>query len=203
VALGLLEDNWHNRRKIRQRFLSWNTPTKPRADAIIRVYATLKPEALLYRRSKGLQDYDERMAILIQVVQGEQYGQYYLPQSAGVAFSRNLYRWAPQIRREDGFARLVWGLGTRAVERVGNDYPHPVALSHPMLRPTTDQADPALFAAVHRPDRPERKYLQDSAGLRGAQIALSSLRYLAQVDATAISSRCAARCWTAAWKTWC
>lgn len=104
--------------------------------AIARTYAsTFKPEALLYRRSKGLQDYDERMAILIQVVQGNQYDRYYFPQVAGVAFSRNLYRWAPQIRREDGFARLVWGLGTRAVERVGNDYPHPVALSHPTLQP--------------------------------------------------------------------
>jgi hypothetical protein len=97
--------------------------------------STFKPEALLYRRSKGLQDYDERMAILIQVVQGEPYGRYYLPHGAGVAFSHNLYRWNPQIRREDGFARLVWGLGTRAVERVGNDYPRPVALSHPSLQP--------------------------------------------------------------------
>jgi hypothetical protein len=97
--------------------------------------STLKPEALLYRRSKGLQDYDERMAILLQVVQGEPYGQYYLPHGSGVAFSHNLYRWNPQIRREDGFARLVWGLGTRAVERVGNDYPRPVALSHPTLQP--------------------------------------------------------------------
>lgn len=104
--------------------------------AIARTYAsTFKPEALLYRRSKGLQDYDERMAILIQAVQGNPYGRYFLPQGAGVAFSRNLYRWAPQIRREDGFARLVWGLGTRAVERVGNDYPRPVALSHPTLQP--------------------------------------------------------------------
>jgi hypothetical protein len=104
--------------------------------AISATYAsTLKPEALLYRRSKGLQDYDERMAILIQVVQGETYGRYYLPQVAGVAFSHNLYRWNPEIRREDGFARLVWGLGTRAVERVGNDYPHLVALSHPTLQP--------------------------------------------------------------------
>ena len=55
-----------------------------------------------------------------------------------MAFSRNLYRWAPQIRREDGFARLVWGLGTRAVDRVGNDYPRLVAFSHPLLRPSTD-----------------------------------------------------------------
>jgi hypothetical protein len=109
---------------------------KALTQAITRTYAsTLKPEALLYRRSKGLQDYDERMAILIQTVQGEKYGRYYLPQGAGVAFSHNLYRWSPQIRREDGFARLVWGLGTRAVERVGNDYPRPVALSHPTLQP--------------------------------------------------------------------
>jgi hypothetical protein len=104
--------------------------------AIIRIYASmLNPDALLYRRAKGLQDYDERMAILIQVVQGEQYGRYYMPHAAGVAFSRNLYRWSPQIRREDGFLRLVWGLGTRAVDRVGNDYPRLVALSHPLLHP--------------------------------------------------------------------
>jgi hypothetical protein len=104
--------------------------------AIARTYAsTLKPDALLYRRSKGLQDYDERMAILIQIVQGEQFGRYYLPHAAGVAFSRNLYRWSPDIRKEDGFARLVWGLGTRAVERVGDDYPRLIALSHPTLQP--------------------------------------------------------------------
>ncbi len=106
--------------------------------AIARVYAsTLNPNALLYRRSKGFQDYDERMAILIQVVEGDFYKNYYFPMAAGVAFSRNLYRWAPQIKREDGFVRLVWGLGTRAVDRVGNDYPRLVALSHPLLRPNS------------------------------------------------------------------
>ncbi|HUV15419.1 MAG TPA: PEP/pyruvate-binding domain-containing protein [Pelolinea sp.] len=109
-------------------------------NAIARVYAsTINPDALLYRRNKGLQDYDERMAILIMVVEGEQFKKYYLPDLSGVAFSRNLYRWAPQIKREDGFVRLVWGLGTRAVDRVGNDYPRLIALSHPLLRPTPDQ----------------------------------------------------------------
>ncbi len=104
--------------------------------AIQRIYSsTFNADALLYRRSRGLQDYDERMAILIQVVQGERSGRYFLPEGAGVAFSRNLYRWSPQIRREDGFVRLVWGLGTRAVDRVDNDYPRLVALSHPMLHP--------------------------------------------------------------------
>lgn len=103
--------------------------------AIAAVYASgLNPDALLYRRAHGLQDYDERLAVLIQVVQGERYGQYYFPQLSGVAFSRNLFRWSPKIRREDGFLRLVVGMGTRAVEHVGNDYPRLVALSHPELR---------------------------------------------------------------------
>lgn len=107
--------------------------------AIANVYAsTLNPDALLYRQARGLTDYDERMAVLIQVVRGERYGHYLLPHAAGVAFSHNLYRWAPQIRREEGFIRLVWGLGTRAVDRVGNDFPRLIALSHPTLRPSTD-----------------------------------------------------------------
>lgn len=107
--------------------------------AIARIYASiLNPNALLYRRSKGLLDYDERMAVLIQFVEGVRFGDYLMPHAAGVAFSRDLYRWAPQIRAEDGFVRLVWGLGTRAVDRVGNDYPRLVALSHPLLRPSND-----------------------------------------------------------------
>ena len=107
--------------------------------AIAQVYASgLNPDSLLYRHHKGLADYDERIAILIQFVVGEQAGRYYMPQGAGVAFSHNLYRWSPQIRKEDGFLRLVWGLGTRAVEQVGDDYPRLVALSHPSLHPTAE-----------------------------------------------------------------
>lgn len=110
--------------------------------AIQRIYASIfNPDALLYRRAKGLQDYDERMAILIQIVEGEPFGKYFLPHASGVAFSRNIYRWSPQIRREDGFIRLVWGLGTRAVDRVGNDYPRLVALSHPLLHPSASPKD--------------------------------------------------------------
>ncbi|MCD4753888.1 MAG: PEP/pyruvate-binding domain-containing protein [Anaerolineaceae bacterium] len=107
--------------------------------AMGKIYAsTMNPAALLYRRSKDLIDYDERMALLIQEVEGETFGKYYMPHGAGVAFSRNMYRWHPDIRREDGFIRLVWGLGTRAVDRVGNDYPRLIALSHPLLRPSTN-----------------------------------------------------------------
>jgi hypothetical protein len=105
-------------------------------EAIARVYAScVNPNALLYRHAKGLVDYDERIAVLLQFVEGEQFGRYFLPQMAGVAFSRNLYRWSPQIRKEDGFLRMVWGLGTRAVDAFGNEHPCLVALSHPLLHP--------------------------------------------------------------------
>lgn len=107
-------------------------------DAIKKVYAsTLNPETLLYRRHKGLLDYDERMAVLIQEVVGSGYEHYFFPPLAGVAFSHNPFRWNQKIKPKAGFLRLVWGLGTRAVDRVDRDYPRMIALSHPMLRPET------------------------------------------------------------------
>lgn len=107
-------------------------------DAIRRIYAsTLNPDAILYRQRNQLIDYDERMAILLQTVRGVRNGRYFLPSVAGVGFSQNSIRWNPEIRREDGFLRMVWGLGTRAVDRIGNDYTRIVALSHPQLRPET------------------------------------------------------------------
>ncbi len=109
--------------------------------SIIRVYASiLRPDAIFYRRHKKLLDYDERMAILIQPVQGDKYKQYFLPTLAGVGFSHNPFRWSPQIDAEMGLLRLVWGMGTRAVDRVANDYPRMIALSHPQLRPEKDES---------------------------------------------------------------
>jgi hypothetical protein len=104
--------------------------------AIRRTYASVySPDALMYRRRMGLLDYDERMAILLQEVQGQRHRQYYFPAIAGVAYSTSPIVWNPRLRREEGFIRLVMGLGTRAVERNGSDYPRMVNLSHPQLRP--------------------------------------------------------------------
>lgn len=104
--------------------------------AICRVYASvLSPDALLYRQQMDLVDYDERMGVLVQKVQGQRYRGFFFPYLAGVGFSYNPFRWNHKIRREDGLLRVVWGLGTRAVDRVGNDYPRMVPLSHPQLRP--------------------------------------------------------------------
>ncbi len=104
--------------------------------AVIKVYASVvRPEALIYRDHMGLTDYDERMGVLIQKVEGRRTGRYFFPALAGVGFSHNPYRWSKRIRSEEGLLRMVAGLGTRAVDRVGNDYPRMVALSHPALRP--------------------------------------------------------------------
>jgi hypothetical protein len=104
--------------------------------AIRRIYASVfGPDALMYRRRMGLLDYDERMAILLQEVQGQRHRQYYFPALAGVAYSYSPIVWNPRLKREEGFMRLVMGLGTRAVDRTANDYPRLVNLSHPQLRP--------------------------------------------------------------------
>jgi hypothetical protein len=104
--------------------------------AIRRTYASVfGPDAMMYRRRMGLIDYDERMAILLQEVQGQHHHQYFFPTLAGVAYSFSPIIWNPRLKREEGFMRLVMGLGTRAVERMSNDYPRLVNLSHPQLRP--------------------------------------------------------------------
>ncbi|KYK32350.1 MAG: hypothetical protein AYK22_07460 [Thermoplasmatales archaeon SG8-52-3] len=104
-------------------------------DAIAEVYAsTFSPDPIEYRRERGLLDFSEEMGVLIQEVVGIKVGHYYLPVFGGVAFSRNEFQWSPRIRREDGMIRLVPGLGTRAVDRVGNDYPILVSPKKPNLQ---------------------------------------------------------------------
>lgn len=103
--------------------------------AVKRVYASaLSPDALTYRRRHGLVEPDEQMAILVQRVSGSRYKRYFFPSLAGVAFSRNIYPWSDRIDPARGMIRLVFGLGTRAVDRV-EDYPRIVAIGAPDLRP--------------------------------------------------------------------
>ena len=118
--------------------------------AIRRTYASIfGPDALMYRRRMGLIDYDERMAILLQEVQGEEYRHYYFPTAAGVAYSFSPIIWNPRLKREEGFTRMVVGLGTRAVDRLGNDYPRMVNLSHPQLRPEVTRKTIRYYSQHH------------------------------------------------------
>lgn len=104
-------------------------------DAIAEVYAsTFGPDPIEYRAERGLLDAYEEMGILIQEVVGTRVGHWFLPAFSGVAFSRNEFRWSARIRREDGLVRIVPGLGTRAVDRLKDDYPVLLAPGQPGLR---------------------------------------------------------------------
>jgi hypothetical protein len=104
-------------------------------DAIAEVYASIfGPDPIEYRAERGMLDSHEEMAILIQEVVGRRIGKYWFPAFAGIVFGRNDRRWSPRLRREDGLLRVVPGLGTRAVDRLSDDYPVLVAPGQPGLR---------------------------------------------------------------------
>ena len=117
-----------------------NTGSRPArmkqlVDGILEVYASIfSPDSIEYRKERGLLDSDEQMGIMIQEVVGCKVGTYFFPLFAGVAFSNNELRWASRIRREDGLVRMVMGLGTRAVDRIGEDYPVLLSPGQPNLR---------------------------------------------------------------------
>ncbi len=116
-------------------------------DAIRRVYASaMSEEALRYREHRGLLDRDEQMAILVQRVSGGVHGRLFFPQVAGVALSYNPWVWNRDIEPHAGMVRLVFGLGTRAVERSDDDYTRLVALNAPLRRPETTSDELAEYA---------------------------------------------------------
>jgi len=116
-------------------------------DAIAEVYAsTFSPDPIQYRSERGLLEHHEEMAVMIQEVVGTTVGRYFLPAFSGVAFSHNELRWSPRIRREDGLLRLVPGLGTRAVDRLADDYPMLVAPGQPGLRVNVSAEDIRRYA---------------------------------------------------------
>lgn len=109
-------------------------------DAIAEVYAsTFSPDPIEYRAERGLLDFHEEMGVMIQEVVGNRIGKYFFPTYAGVAFSNNEFRWSSRIKREDGLVRIVPGLGTRAVDRIGDDYPILFAPGQPNLRVNISQ----------------------------------------------------------------
>jgi hypothetical protein len=95
----------------------------------------MSEEALRYRERRGLLDHEEQMAILVQRVSGAVRGRLFYPDVAGVGLSYNPYVWSEGIDPDAGVVRLVFGLGTRAVERSDDDYTRVIALNAPTLRP--------------------------------------------------------------------
>ncbi|MFQ5909492.1 MAG: PEP/pyruvate-binding domain-containing protein [Thermoplasmata archaeon] len=95
--------------------------------------STFGDDAKEYRKKHKMAWQDEKMGVLIQSMVGSHYpdGLYY-PLFAGVGFSRNYYPWTNRIKSADGVARLVLGLGTRAV---GRYFARVFSPAFPSLRP--------------------------------------------------------------------
>jgi KaiC/GvpD/RAD55 family RecA-like ATPase len=105
-------------------------------EAIRRIFAsTMNKDALAYRLQRGLEKLDEQMALLVQRVSGSYRKEFFFPDLAGVGISYNTFVWKKEMDPKAGMLRLVLGLGTRAVNRVENDYPRIVSLDAPLLRP--------------------------------------------------------------------
>ncbi len=139
---SLLEDNFGNAfaGKYESVFCANRGPRTQRLDnllaAIRTVYASAMSEkALRYRTQRGMLEKDEQMALLVMRVSGSLHGHNFYPPVAGVGFSFNPFVWNKNIDPEAGVLRLVFGLGTRAVDRSDDDYTRIVALNAPNQRP--------------------------------------------------------------------
>ncbi|MFP3154805.1 PEP/pyruvate-binding domain-containing protein [Lachnospiraceae bacterium ZAX-1] len=120
--------------------------------AVRTVYAsTMTADALAYRMDRGLTGKDEQMAILVQRVSGDHYGEFFFPHIAGVGNSVNLYLWDRDMDPEAGMLRLVFGLGTRAVDRLAGDYARIVSLDRPDKGPPVNYGDEKKFSQ-HKAD---------------------------------------------------
>ena len=116
-------------------------------EAVRKIFAsTMKEDALTYRLQRGMAHEDEQMALLVQRVSGAHRSTYFFPDLAGVGLSYNTFVWQKGMDPKAGMLRIVFGLGTRAVNRVENDYPRIVALDAPLMKPYTRQEDMKRFS---------------------------------------------------------
>ncbi|MBN1612953.1 MAG: phosphoenolpyruvate synthase [Deltaproteobacteria bacterium] len=116
-------------------------------ECVRRIFAsTMNEDALTYRLQRGLDQHDEQMALLVQRVSGAYRKHYFFPEAAGVGLSFNPFVWKQGMDPHAGMLRIVFGLGTRAVNRVENDYPRIVALDAPLVKPHGGIADSRRFS---------------------------------------------------------
>jgi pyruvate, water dikinase len=139
---SLLEDNFGNAfaGKYESVFCANQGPRTQRLEdflaAVRTIYASsMSEQALRYRDRRGMLDQDEQMGLLVMRVSGKAYGKHFYPPVAGVGLSFNPYVWSKEIDPHAGVIRLVFGLGTRAVDRSDDDYTRLIALNAPDRRP--------------------------------------------------------------------
>jgi hypothetical protein len=116
-------------------------------ETVRKVFAsTMNEDALTYRMQRGMAQQDEQMALLVQRVSGSHRNGYFFPDLAGVGLSYNTFVWQKGMDPKAGMLRIVFGLGTRAVNRDANDYPRIVALDAPLRKPYDRQEDVGRFS---------------------------------------------------------
>ena len=116
-------------------------------EAVRYIFASaMNEDALAYRLQRGLDQMDEQMALLVQRVSGAYHKHYFFPEMAGVGLSHNPFVWKKGMDPKAGMIRLVYGLGTRAVDRVENDYPRIIAVDDPLVKPLAGMKDIRRFS---------------------------------------------------------
>jgi CheY-like chemotaxis protein len=92
------------------------TRLKQLIDAIKLVYAsTFFQDPKAFSKRVGHRTEEEKMAVIIQQLVGERYGDYFYPTISGVAQSHNYYPFA-KMRPEEGIATVALGLGKTVME---------------------------------------------------------------------------------------
>ena len=117
-------------------------------DAVRFVYASsLDRDALEYRIRNGLDQREEQMSLLVQRVSGSLLSNNcFMPTAAGVGYSQSAYCWMKGMDPDAGMLRLVMGLGTKAVDRTGKDYPRIVSLDRPTVTTARTTAEKHRFS---------------------------------------------------------
>lgn len=101
-------------------------------DAVRLVYAsTYFQSPKVYSRSTNYRIEEQKMAVIIQKLAGETYGDYFYPVISGVAQSHNFYPFS-HMKAEDGIAHIALGLGKTVVDG-GKVYSF--SPSHPKINP--------------------------------------------------------------------
>lgn len=103
------------------------------ADGVKKVFAsTYNSAAKEYRKKHSIPKGREKMAVLIQPLQGKKRGDLFYPEIAVTAFSCVFRRPSPRIDKNDGVMRVCFGMGTHSV---GRSFARTLYLTNPGLRP--------------------------------------------------------------------
>jgi CheY-like chemotaxis protein len=134
--------------------------------AIKLVYAsTFLQDPRAFSKQVGHRTEEEKMAVVVQQLVGEQYGDYFYPTISGVAQSHNYYPFA-KMRPEEGIATVALGLGKTVME---GEKALRFSPKYPQLLPQRSTVDDVLqnaqqffYALKMAGDHPQRGTLEDA-----------------------------------------